>query len=374
MHALFKAARKRWPTKLAMSSREREAVRLKRLQGVFEKAREVGRLTQPARARQFEILKRNGRGKRPVVSFFWVDQARQMMLRSALQPFANLHEDQFMLARERKRRGPAAVREALLAALAECGTETEFLHLDVVNFHGSISQVWLERHLGIDPAVTKRQVHLGGMMIGTTGKMTTVHATHEASDEVDAQNIGAAVCRRQSQEGGQRGIPQGSMLSCLIAEQVMASVIRSAVVFAELPTFIWSDNIGVLVSRRRAGEVVELVQAAFARHGAGPFNLTITRHPVIEEFKFLGVNYRLSGGEAKAYVAQPIVNAWEIAVGSRLLHASPIEIAEIEQHIQNKKAVWKWWFGWPLVEVRLRRMVQAAHDAVGAMGGPVKGV
>ncbi|WP_338466393.1 hypothetical protein RXV95_12625 [Novosphingobium sp. ZN18A2] len=172
------------------------------------------------------------------------------MLRSALAPFANIHDAQFMLARDGFRHGPAAVREALQQALAECGPEYQFLHFDVADFYGSISHAWLERHLGIDPAVVRHQVHLGQMSINVPGEMATVCATHKAS-----------------REGGQWGIPQGSALSCLIAEQVMADVLRSAAVFGEHRAFIWSDNVGVLVPRHRAGEVAGLVRTAFADHG-----------------------------------------------------------------------------------------------------------
>ncbi|SBV33191.1 protein of unknown function [uncultured Sphingopyxis sp.] len=230
LDALFTAARRRWPTQQHMSDRKREMVRRKRVQSVFEKLPQVGKLTRSAQAQQFLIDKDNGRGKRPVTSFHWVDRARQLVLRSALTPFANLHQGQFMLARDRSRRGPAAVREALLAALAKRGAACQFLHFDVENFFGSISHGWLERCLGLDPAVTMRQVHLGRMTIVPTGEMATVHATHEAI-----------------REGGQWGIPQGSALSCLIAEQVMADILRSAAVFEECPVFVWSDNVGMLV-------------------------------------------------------------------------------------------------------------------------------
>lgn len=268
------------------------------------------------------------------------------MLRSALKPFANLHDAQFMLSRDRTRRGPAAVRKALLTALAECGPEYEFIHFDVESFYGSISHAWLERYLGIDPAVVRRQVHLGQMILVPNGKMATVHDNHEAS-----------------RERGQRGIPQGSLLSCLIAEQVMASVIRSAAVLRELPMFVWSDNVGVLAPRQEAGEIIDLVRAAFAGHGAGPFEITVTSHRVTEEFKFLGVNYRITAqGRPIAYIAHRIVANWELSIGDRLMVASIQEVEDVERHVMGKRAAWGWWNGWSAVEARVLKAAQCARE------------
>lgn len=349
LDALFKAARRRWPTRMKMSDGEREAVRLKRVQAVFDKLPQAGRLTKPARGRQRLIAKRNGRGKRPVINFHWVDQARQIMLRSAHTPFANLHEAQFMLRQNGRPHGPAAVREALRRALAECGSDYLFMHFDVEDFHGSISHGWLERHLGIDPMVIRRHVHMGAMQIEAPRTTATVHATHEA-------------CR----EGGQWGIPQGSALSCLIAEQVMADVLRSAAVFEEVPVFVWSDNIGVLAPRHRAGEIADLVSKAFEAHGAGPFNL---RDPIIrqvtQEFEFLGVNYRLANGTFPcAYVARRKVNAWELSIGSRAMTASVAELDLIAEHIDRKRAQWAWWAGWPKVELRMLTLLANARASI----------
>ena len=323
--ALFMAARKRWRTRQSQSEVEREVIRQKRLRAVFDKLPEVGRLTRPARARQFLIKKDNNRGTRLITSFYWVDRARQIMLRSALSPFADLHDAQYMLARDANRRGPAAVREALLTALERCDANWEFIHLDVVDFYGSISQGWLERHLGLDPAIIQHQVHLGRMMLDAPRKMATVLATQEAI-----------------REGDQRGIPQGSALSSLIAEQVMAAVIRSAVVFEELPTFIWSDNVGVLAPRHRVREVVELARTAFADHGAGPFKLTVTTWPVSKPFKFLGVWYIRREDKPDALVPWEVLNAWQASIASRLQLCWGHEIDAIEHAVDKKLARWRW--------------------------------
>ena len=72
-----------------------------------------------------------------------------------------------MLAQDRTRRGPAAVRNALLAALSVCDEGTLFIHFDVENFYGSIRHGWLERELGLPNEVMQRQVHTCVTSFGT---------------------------------------------------------------------------------------------------------------------------------------------------------------------------------------------------------------
>ncbi|WP_338466392.1 hypothetical protein RXV95_12610 [Novosphingobium sp. ZN18A2] len=59
-----------------------------------------------------------------------------------------------------------------------------------------------------------------------------------------------------------------------------------------------------------------------------------------------------------------VASAWEAAIASRLNHASLAEIDDVEKHIMYKKSAWAWWHGWYLVEIRLRRNVEAAREAL----------
>jgi RNA-directed DNA polymerase len=345
LDALFAASRKRWPISADMNADEAERRRRKRLLGPFEALPDAGKFGRSARAHEFFVAKENG-GKRSITSFYWVDHARQRVLKSALTPFADLHDGQFMLARDPHRRGPAAVREALLAALAECSDDSVFMQFDVRDFYGSISHAWLERHLGIDPTIVQRQVHTGSMTIVPTGK-GKIAVVPDCVQEA-------------SREGDRRGIPQGSVTSSLVAEQVMASVIRSVAVFAKLPLFIWSDNIGAVVPRGRAGEVGKLVRSAFAEHGAGPFTL----HPVRENlvcstFKFLGVWYRKTPAGPEALIPWQVLSAWEASIGDRLMHCWDEEVNQIERHVTLKLAHWRWCPAARETETRLRQLIQS---------------
>lgn len=335
-----------------MSPHEVERARIKRLRSVFEHLPNLTNFRRPARAHVRMLPKKGSAGHRPIMKFDYVDKARQGLLRSTFKPFMSFHDGQHMLARADDRRGPAAARKALLCALGQCDEDHVFMHIDVADFYGSISHEWLERNLGIDQIIVRRHVHLGQMILSGDKAVTTVHGHHEAN-----------------REGGQRGIPQGSALSCLIAEHVMGDVLRSAAVFAEYPVVAWSDNVGVLVPRSEEARVAGLVRDAFAAHGAGPFKLgMLSSERVTEEFRFLGVYYRLSDGVAPvAFIPRPVVDAWELSVGSRLLHASLDEVDQIVSHIAGKKAAWGWWRGWTEVEGRLMHAVSSARTALERM-------
>lgn len=146
----------------------------------------------------------------------------------------------------------------------------------------------------------------------------------------------------------------------------MVDVLRSAAVFGEVSVFVWSDNVGVLAPGHRAGEIAELVRAAFAAHGAGPFNLRdpISK-PVTEEFEFLGVNYRLAARSIPcAFIARAKVNAWELSIGSRIMTGSLKELDDVFEHIRRKRAVWGWWAGWSAVEQRVQKNALNAEAAI----------
>ena len=326
LHGLLCAARRQWPSKMAMTPHEREECRRKQLAQSIARLPQVGKFGHPARGSQF-LHRKKANGHRPIIRFSWVDYARQIVLKSALLPFSNLHEGQAMLARDPNRRGPAAVRETLLAKLNKCDENSVFVQFDVRNFYGSISHDWLEGHLGIDPALVRKHLHTGGMLIRSVRGMTIVRGHHEAN-------------RRG--ETGRRGIPQGSASSPIIAEQVMASVIRSAAVLRDLSPDTWSDNLAVIVPREQVGDVERLVRAAFAEHGAGPFHLTLKTSPVTREFQFLKVWYRKMPDGAEAYIPESVSAAWEASVSGRVALASANELDALEAVVRGKLVQWGW--------------------------------
>jgi len=327
--ALFAASRRhRWASKFATSA-GREFIRRQRLVDVLAALSEVGCFNRPARASRFFRAKPNG-GTRTLIKFDWVDDARLRILNSALTPFADLHGSQFLLGQD-GRRGPASVRESLLQALREAGDDHVFLQFDIRDFYGSISHAWLEDNLYLEKGIVRRFVHTGEMLIVTLQEMRTGRRR-----PADASN-----------ENGQsgHGIPQGSALSSLVAEQVMAHVLRSDAVFARVRLFAWSDNLGALVPRNEALAIEELVRSAFERHGAGPFRLTVERTPITSEFKFLGVWYRVKDGTPRAYIPDEVADRWETDICRDILTANVDQLRTIVQRTLGKHEAWKWWPG-----------------------------
>lgn len=331
LEVLLTAARRQWRTSSG-STPEQRAVRVRRLTKVLESVSAVGSFTFPAKAHRFYQRKPDG-GIRPLTKFHWVDDVRLRILKSALTPFASLHDDQYLLG-QAGRRGPASARENLLLALRDVGDGYAFLQFDIRDFYGSISHGWLEDNLPLNKGIVKRFVHTGEMQIVTPGETETGRRSRSVAD---ARN-----------ENGRSGyaIPQGSALSSLIAEWVMADILRSDAVFGRLRLFTWSDNLGVLVPREEALAVEELVRAAFARHGAGPFHLTTKGpKPVTSEFDFLGVWYRVIAGEPRAYIPDAIAQAWEATLCEDLPTAGTADLIAVAKRLRGKEASWSWWTG-----------------------------
>lgn len=92
---------------------------------------------------------------------------------------------------------------------------------------------------------------------------------------------------------GRRGIPQGSSVSSLIGEMVMADVLASAA--DQLPTRLitYADDIGGLVpAEEDAISLLEILMHAFRTHGAGPFSVQPTVRSLAHTSRFLGYEFR----------------------------------------------------------------------------------
>jgi hypothetical protein len=298
-----------------------------------------------------KYVQKPGGGNRPITSFSWLNYARQRLLVSTVQPFADFHCAQFQRQPEPEHRGLAAVRKALLKALEDADDTHVFLHMDVRDFYGSIRHSWVEGHLGVERGIVQRHIHTGGMRFIPLNAIADVRQADEAL--------------RESDRRGGRGLPQGSALSPLVAEMVMADILRSAAVFNEVQLFVWSDNIGVLVPRSGVGALQESIREAFLSHGAGPFQLTSTVHSVAREFKFLDTWYRVEHGEALAYVPDAVAMAWEASISGRLLTAGLDKLDQIEMHIRSKLAAWSWWEGSEDIKDHLSGALARARRSLG---------
>ena len=243
------AVRNAYPDGRHSTDEQRRALQLKRMTVLKTGFPRVGRFGRPASPSMRPRCKDDG-SFRPVVEFHWIDKAQQSLLSAIYKPFADFHPAQYQRKKVAGLGGTSAVREALRAALDTADDTDVFLHFDVRRHYDNTRCEWLERKLWLPREVIRGHAHTADMVIRHTGN----HFVGPCSDQA-------------SWKDGRLGLPQGSALSPLLADLVMADVIRTAEVPDQYPLFIWSDNIGVIVPQREAAALEELLRSAFAEHG-----------------------------------------------------------------------------------------------------------
>jgi hypothetical protein len=323
------------------SREEREALRIQALRWVLAQLGPVGKLNVRSRAyvrlKAKQHVPQPGQPKRypdqlrAIFSFGGLDTARQRLLKASLTPFADFHPSQYMIQDHPEGRGRSGVCEALRLQLPTMDPDTEFLQFDVRNFYGSIDHRWLERKLRLPADVVRNQIHTGSIHIL---HLRDVHRSAHPSDGV-------------RQELVRRGIPGGSALSTLIAEIVMADVLRG---LTDLPDrtrlFTYSDNIGVLCPAASAHVIMDLFRGRFAAHGAGPFEIcTDGPIPIKHKFLFLGHRWRLRNNRTEVCVSSEHALLKLVKIGDEAAVASPPELLHLAGYIRWQASEWRMWPG-----------------------------
>jgi hypothetical protein len=228
-------------------------------------------------------MRRKARGGyRRVYMFDDIGIARQKLAVTAMKPFSSfLHQSQYTM------RGRSAACEELLLRMNRANSDTRFIQFDVENFYGSISHRWLEEHLHLPKNIIRQSILLDDVRI-IRGK-APAHLQGEVNCEMDRWRI-----------------PQGSAASSLVAEFVMADILRSAAdLLRGLTVITYSDNVGILLPTSVDAAVMEQnLRRVFAAHGAGPFRLKTTGpRPLSVLSRFLGYDFQKEKGKsARAFV------------------------------------------------------------------------
>lgn len=185
--------------------------------------------------------------------------AKQQLFVNAVKPFASFHPSQFAL------KGRSAACKSLLQAMNEPGIlNARFVQFDVVDFFPSISREYVEEVVPAPKGVIRSTLFMDNWRITFKG-------------------VGNAMDRR--------GLPQGLAASSLVAEMVMANVLRD--IADRLPELhcvhAYSDNWGGFVPHDKdVNELVGGVRRAFEAHPAGPYSITCETQDAGQSFKFLG--------------------------------------------------------------------------------------
>lgn len=323
-----KVIQKTYPNRRTDTEEIRLAKHVKRMSALKAGLPQIGRFRRAASAQLRPKLKADGTF-RPLLNFRWIDKAQQMLLAKIYLPFADFHPAQYQHQRISGLGGTAAVREALRATLDTADDTDVFLHFDINRFFDCVGVAWLKRKLWLPDDVICRHVHTVDMVI-----------THYGNDNVHTVSNGA------KNENGRLGLPQGSALSPVLADLLIADILRTVAVPENYQLFVWSDNIGVVVPQREAAALVELLRSAFADHEAGPFDLKVSMHPVTQGFKFLGTWFSREEGRGVASILHEVADAWAGKIHMRLDNAQSLEeIDEIKHRAVGTLSQWKWWSG-----------------------------
>lgn len=202
-------------------------------------------------------------GFRRYLEFDEFGTAKHKLFVNAILPFASFHSSQFAL-----RRGRSAACESLLKVMNRLLLpRTRFIQLDVTDFYGSISRSYLEEILPAPVAIIRSTLFLSGW-------------------NIDNRKLGCTMDRR--------GVPQGSAASSLVAEMVMANVLRDSA--GQLADLLWlhsySDNVGGFVLPNKDDvALIERLRNAFSTHPAGPFRIRLENSPVSRPSRWLGYSF-----------------------------------------------------------------------------------
>lgn len=309
---------------------------------VWALAQQLARLNTRARAIPNPRPKARG-GYRMTYKFDELGIAKQWLTLYALKPFASFHPSKYVL-----KRGQSAACVELLKAMDCALPGTRFIQFDVKDFFGSISHEWLLEHLPLSPQIVRSVVLLEGYL--------TIRRIREPARRFDCDGV--------NEQTGQRGIPQGSAASPVVAEIVMAAVLQSAADALEgLKVFIHSDNIGILVPPHVDIAVLEnKLLDAFKKHPAGPFHLT-TNGPssLATPYRFLGYDFvKRAGKKAEAYVPDHVWEAREAAyMGTIANDASIQQLLGVRKSVTGYRAAFKLWEGGRQMEARVINLVDA---------------
>jgi hypothetical protein len=273
-------------------------------------------------------------GFREVVMFELFDVARQKLVAMSLRPFVRLLPVQFAL-----RGGRSVACEELLRALVQAPRNARIIHVDVRNFYGSISRQWLQENLPLSGSIMQRVAfpHVLRWHLGLA------HQNDEGTEE-----------------RGRWSIPQGSAVSPIIAEFVMASILQAGADLLEgLRCFNYSDNlavIGVLVPGDLDVTVfMERLAEVFRTHQAGPFRLRpVDVSIVTRPFRFLGYHFQKTESGARAFLPERVAFLKEFQFERDLLEAETIaKVLKIGHAAHSYCAAFDLWEGAAAMQAKI---------------------
>lgn len=163
-----------------------------------------------------------------------------------------------------------------------------------------------------------------------------------------------------TEERDRWGIPQGSALSSIIAEFVMANILQAgADLLRGFRCFNYSDNlavIGVLVpGDLDVSAFMERLTEVFRAHQAGPFHLRLVGvSSVTSPFPFLGYHFQKTAAGSRAFLPERVAFIREMNYERDILEAETIaKVLRVEHAARSYCASFTLWEGAAAMEARL---------------------
>ncbi|MDP4006814.1 reverse transcriptase domain-containing protein [Methylobacterium sp. NEAU K] len=233
-------------------------------------------LRQPQGSASYRPEPKPKGGYRPVVNFDLPARAAQLLLKRVVRPFLRIREDQFAVEN-----GGAPEEGRRIRDLAAKGYGW-FIEGDIANCYASIDPDGVKELLG---------GNLGRMMEANAlsrSVRASIRKTRRKISSIDLSNL---------QQQVRAGVPQGSSLSPLLTEAVIASVIDDAERHSDWPKTVHltchADNIAILSrTKADAGCAADILREAFTRSRFGPLKLLCKDARSIKQgFDFLGIRF-----------------------------------------------------------------------------------
>lgn len=241
---------------------------------VMRVAEKVDPFTPTPKPVRFWLAPKKNGGWRPICDFPLTIRAGQLMVRAVLDACP------IRLVTYSQRGVPEALKKC--RATVEKGGICYALRADVKSFYMSFAHPYIVSSLPIPKAVTANTV-----LIGRGQQLKELKGGNKPQSKNLSQGSpdDAAHTARQ-------GIPQGSLVSPLIADRILSEVIRS--LSLQGTVIVYVDDVLILGSSKQAvQEDFKTLRSALAEHPGGPLTLRrVQVSPLTVPIDFLGHTLR----------------------------------------------------------------------------------
>ncbi|MFC1672605.1 reverse transcriptase domain-containing protein, partial [Pseudomonadota bacterium] len=291
---------------------------------------------------------------RPVWAFGIEQRALQQLVAGALGPFAKLADNQFLMDG-----GVQAAIKSVLQFLAE--GYTAVVEVDIKSCYSSYNGEEIHKLFPYLPeAVVKKVILSKYLPISLQCSGLTIDTAELQGEDGVAPDTFSEVLAE-----AQLGIPQGSSVSPLVSDMLLATALNTLSLPAEIRLVVYADNFLILAkSEEAAATAAHAVGTVLLDHPAGPLSSKVLHDGWASEgFTYLGHTFKFSGTtyyvEPSAKNRQKFQREYEKRLKEAMNDAQSIKkqryaIARLERLVRSWAAAFRLWDG--VDEWRLERL------------------